>query len=163
MKKRSVTFVLTAATLCIAAQNASAQQVSQEVDPKDQAKKSATAFFNALLAADLNAAMKLVDVPWFMDRQKVLQDKSEVETQFQGFVDKAREGIVKLNKVIVVEDVENGMLARGEEQLKLLRSVTKEGDLVLQVVFETKDSGEEAAALLVRPGKDGAKIIGISD
>ena len=56
-------------------------------DPEQQAKAFAEQVLKTMLAKDLDAVMKMADVPWYHDKKKVIKDAAELKRELKSLFD----------------------------------------------------------------------------
>src|SRR5262245_23789090 len=129
----------------------------------DQAKEIVGRFFKALAAKDVDASLKLMDVPWFgLFSSDVVKDRKELKKQWAPFLKEAKfDGEPKLE----IKEVLTFPQFREKYKQKLKEKIAKALDQMKltaddRVVLE--QSGKSGgSAILVRIRDGTAKIVGV--
>jgi hypothetical protein len=147
-----------AAVVCLAAL-AAARPCRADSDKADAlAREAVEQFTKAVKAEDVDAVMKLVDVPFFFDGKRVIKDRDELRKEFtDAFDEKDLTQIsVEIKEIHAFEAIEEKLKENDREMLK---EVLAKGDRV--VVLEVDSKEKVGLAVRIRDGQ--AKIVGLRD
>lgn len=134
--------------------------LAQAQDKGDvQAREAVEKFMKAIKAEDLDALMKVCDVPFFQDGQKIIKDRDELKKEFaKVFQDKDLTQLSFEIKEVHLFDKIGAKL--NEKDRELLKEVIGKEDRVVLVDVKVGDRGDKAA-IMVR-AKDGL-VVGLRD
>ncbi len=150
---RIVVFLLVASIYAFSA--------NADEDKKRPSRETVDNFMKAMAAEDIEAVMRIVDVPWFHDGKKIIESKDELKQAFQQVFEKKDFANFKheiKKESTYMAEVEN-LSAKDRE---LLKKMAKPSDVIFQL---TVDNGErkDNIRMLVRVTDGKGKLIGIRD
>jgi hypothetical protein len=162
---------LAAAGLLVAAGGAGAEQPADK--NVELAKKAVDAFAKGVIAKDINALMKVVDVPWCdnlnLETSKLILKSEELKKRLEKLIggsSKIPEKVVlEFKTVLTYEKVlEKFGKALSAEERKVLDEVLKKTDYVMHVEIRSPE-GEVLTAMSFLVGIRGgqAKVVGLRD
>jgi len=153
---RFTNWYLVAACLLAWPAGALAQEKNEKL-----ARQAAEEFLKAVKAEDLDATMKAVDVPFFMDGQRNIKDRDELRKEFASIYDKKdlTQIAFEVKEVHAFEKFQDKF---SEKDRELLKEVAGKGDFIVHVEIATPGK-KEAVALVVRLRDGKAKVAGLRD
>lgn len=124
-----------------------------------QAREVVEKLAKAVKAKDIDAVMKIVDVPFFWDGKKTIKDRDDLRKEIVGvFAEKDfSEVTLEVKEVFTVEVVQGKLKEKERELLKDV--VTKDDRVVL--LGTNMDKDKVAVFVRLRDGK--ARVVGIRD
>lgn len=131
--------------------------------PEDRARDTVAAFTKALKAKDVDALMKISDVPFCHDGKEIFKERDQLQEMFAKNVKKQNFADVKfdIQDVGTLEELEKkaGKKLKEEKRDKLVEVLGKEHRVVLIEI----DDGEQKhkAGLAIRLDGDKAVIVAI--
>lgn len=127
----------------------------------DQVKKVVDQFAAAVKAEDVDAVMKVVDVPWFDDGKRIIRERDELKKHFQEiFKEKDLTTFTyEIDEVNRFGDIQGEV---SEQDRELLKGVVDKDDRVVSLTIKQGDK-KHKVHLGVRLRKGEAKIVGLKD
>ena len=125
------------------------------------ASQAVNAFVKAMRNEDLDALMKVVEVPWFQDGKKIIKSKDELRGMFRGPLEEKDFSELQA-EVLAVQQFRTLREKATGTTGELLKQVAQDEDLVFQLTVKL-GSQTDGLMLLVRVSEEGAKIIGLRD
>src|SRR5262245_263454 len=128
---------------------------------EDKAKEAVTAFLKALKSKDVDAVMKTVDVPFFLEGKDGVIDKTDdLKSKMKTFLEKVEPDKLQLEIGKTLDVAAIRKLFEGKDDKKSLENVEKVLGKTGYAVFLLRD-GKERGAVLVRIKDDKAAVVGI--
>lgn len=118
-------------------------------------------FMKSIKEEDLEGMIQRVSFPFYFDGKHVLEKDTELRALFQKPFDQ-RDYSDLTWKIVKVESLEKVELALNEEQRKQLETVTRAGDVFVQIEA-TQNGRSDGLALIARVAEGKASIVGLSD
>lgn len=135
--------------------------------PEDKAEKQVKEvveqFMKACIAEDLDAVMKLVDVPWY-SKGKVTKNLGEVKEMFKEvFDDKDAAGTTFEIVQVLIYPKARDLLK--EKSRKPLDEVLGKNDwvVILKLTIPNKPQNDDKLGILVRVREGKTKVVGLGD
>jgi hypothetical protein len=128
----------------------------------DQARKAVADFLRALKAKDLEGILKLVDVPWFHDGQRVVRSRDELKTIFQKLLDKQSFADV-VQTIKRIQPYANVSAQLEPSERALLDEVLEKDDRIVLLNVTKEGKQQESVVLLVRTREGKTAIVGIRE
>jgi hypothetical protein len=119
-------------------------------------------FMKATQKSDLGAVLKVVDVPWFHQGDRVIEKRDDLQKEFDLLFKKKNFADLKfeLKRLVPYSEVRSKSMP---EERQLLDAVLTANDRVALVQVDTEKKGKENIVLLVRLKDGQAKVVGIKD
>lgn len=128
----------------------------------DQARQVVEEFVKALQAKNLEATVRLVDVPWFHDGQRVIASRDELKPIFEKLLGQRDfAGISLVTKRVMAYDVVRPRLDPAEREL--IDGVLAEEDRVVLLGVTKGGKPQESVVILVRFRGGKPAIVGIRE
>jgi hypothetical protein len=131
--------------------------------PEEEVRFAIERFMQATKGEDLDGIMKLVDVPWYHQGDRIIQEREQLKNEFKGLFEKADFGDLSfsLKKIVTYSEVRDQTNA---EERKLLDEVlTKTDRVVLLQVERAKSKQKDSVVVLVRLRDGKVNIVGVKD
>jgi hypothetical protein len=133
-----------------------------KADKRDMlAKTAADEYLKAIQSQDLDAVMKMVDVPFFVPRSKEnIKDRESLRSEMELLVKRDQRGVkVKVEAIYSVANfVEKFKLGAGVRDR--MKEVAEAADRVVVYTLITEPKRDDRAAVLVRIRDGKAKVVG---
>lgn len=163
MYKTSLLTMVGPVVLCLA-QSIPAQEKEKEEKPsaaKDAAKRTVLQFLNAAKAKDLEALVKLTDVPWYSDGNRIIKDRAELKKDLKmNWIELAAQGRPLPTEVFRIASYAEIRELIQEPRRKLADDVFAKDDWV---VFVQDNAKEKQGVLFVRLRDGKGKVIGAGE
>ena len=157
MRKSSTGLLVLASSMCLGLTPLPAKDA-----PEEEARHLVGSFMQALKASDLDGLLAVVDVPWFHDGKRILNDRADLKAEFKQLLEKKKDLSALTFDIKQLTPYRTLRPKTNVEERKLLDEVITPDDYVALLRVEVKTKVEHVV-LAIRRRDCVVKIVGIKN